>query len=310
MKTRTTVATISMLFLAATLLMVVSPLTTAHTEADPFVTDLIAGQTIDVGDVSVWNDGTHLYVKYATTGDWCLTGTHLHVATTLAEIPQTKKGNPIPGHFKYNMSHGPCTTEYTYAIDLDGWGPTTELYVAAHAGVCGPGEEPVFAQGLLSTVTLHAWTEAWDVGTVTAAVVGENLVVTFETTDGWLLLDTHLYVDATAPPTWPPAYADFPYKHEGLGEVTSDTYLVPLSSLGLECNGILYISAHTWMVRYMSWGPVYRQGWADENPVFPGGWLKYFTVTVPCKLVCETAWGDGLDFPGKNWAMYFMYTVQ
>ena len=24
----------------------------------------------------------------------------------------------------------------------------------------------------------------------------------------------------------------------------------------------------------------------------------------------ETAWGDGLDFPGNNWATYFNYTVQ
>lgn len=29
-----------------------------------------------------------------------------------------------------------------------------------------------------------------------------------------------------------------------------------------------------------------------------------------CEPEIETAWGDGLDFPGKNWATYFTYTVQ
>jgi len=33
-------------------------------------------------------------------------------------------------------------------------------------------------------------------------------------------------------------------------------------------------------------------------------------VPLPCECGSETAWGDGLDFPGDNWAMYFNYTVQ
>ena len=37
---------------------------------------------------------------------------------------------------------------------------------------------------------------------------------------------------------------------------------------------------------------------------------------INCECVCETAWGDGtvclgngFDFPGRNWATYFTYTV-
>jgi hypothetical protein len=33
-------------------------------------------------------------------------------------------------------------------------------------------------------------------------------------------------------------------------------------------------------------------------------------IEVPCDAVEETAWADGLPFPGKNWATYIMYTVQ
>ena len=35
----------------------------AHTENDPFVTALIAGQHENVGEVEVWDDGDNLYVK-------------------------------------------------------------------------------------------------------------------------------------------------------------------------------------------------------------------------------------------------------
>ena len=102
----------------------------AHMESDPFVTDLIAGggneaSQMDVGDVLVWNDASNLYVRYVTTGgDWCITETHLAVATTIEEIPTTKKGNPIPGQFYYSSEYGlyPCEQDPDpYVIPLDGW---------------------------------------------------------------------------------------------------------------------------------------------------------------------------------------------
>jgi hypothetical protein len=110
----------------------------AHTEGDPFVTDLIAGggnpaSAIDVGDVIVWNDADYLYVKYVITEpDWCLIETHLHVDTSWQTIPQ-KNGNPIPGHFDYSMEHE-CVTEYTYEIPQT-WVDGDTLYIAAHAVV-------------------------------------------------------------------------------------------------------------------------------------------------------------------------------
>ena len=303
-----TVATMTMLFLVGMLAMAYSPVATAHTEADPFVTDLIAAQTIDAGDVSVWNDGTHLYVRFETTGDWAMRSTHLHVATALEGIPQTKKDSPKPGQFDYMTPHDPPVMEFTYMIELGGWVPDTELYIAAHAVVCGPGEEPMFAQGLLTTVPLYTWPDAINVGTVTVAIVGENLVVTLETIDGWLMLDTHLYLNPTTPPTWPPPWVAFPYKHEGLGGVTTDQYVISLPSLGVGCDDTLYISTHANLVK----DGLTRHGWGEQNPLepYPVGWKKYFSVTISCELVCETAWGNGQRFNRKNWAMYFTYTVQ
>jgi hypothetical protein len=114
----------------------------AHTADDPFVTDLIAGggnpkSAIDVGDVLVWNDCNYLYVQYVITDpNWCITETHLAVATSPDDIPQTKKGNPIPGQFEY-YDVNDCITEYTYKIGLadNGWTAGTAIVIAAHAVV-------------------------------------------------------------------------------------------------------------------------------------------------------------------------------
>jgi len=114
---------------------------TKHTEGNPFSTPLIAGggnpvSAITVGEVLIWNDGTTLYVKYIITDpDWCLTETHLHVATAVEEIPQ-KNGNPIPGKFEENDKHD-CVieVEYVYSLSEKEWVFEDTLYIAAHAKV-------------------------------------------------------------------------------------------------------------------------------------------------------------------------------
>jgi hypothetical protein len=111
--------------------------------------DLIAGQQTDVGDVVVWQAGDYLYVKYVLSeGDCALTKTHLAVADSPEDIPQTK-GNPIPGQFAYEMEHNPPVTEYTYTIDLASWPEGTVLYIAAHAVVtCScSGEQTAWGAG-------------------------------------------------------------------------------------------------------------------------------------------------------------------
>ncbi len=110
--------------------------------------DLVAGQNKDVGDVIVWGDGQTLYVKYTVSAEGCfLTETHLAIADSLDKIPQTKKGNPIPGQFPYKMVHNPPVAEYTYTVDATQWSADAKLYIAAHAVVVCPGcgEETAWA---------------------------------------------------------------------------------------------------------------------------------------------------------------------
>jgi hypothetical protein len=114
-----------------------------HTVDDPFIADLIAGggnatSAIKVGDMKVWNDETAVYVKYeVTAAGWCITETHLEVATSLAGIPQ-KNGNPVPGQFSNNSVNGVssgCVTEHTETTALNHWTPGTNLFIAAHAKI-------------------------------------------------------------------------------------------------------------------------------------------------------------------------------
>ena len=107
------------------------------------VSDLVAGggnpksAIDDVGDVSVWNDGTTLYVEYETIGDWVILETHLAVENDLVNIPQTKNNNPKVGHFEYKKEFDPGVNNYAIEIDLweKGFEVNDDLYIAAHAVV-------------------------------------------------------------------------------------------------------------------------------------------------------------------------------
>jgi hypothetical protein len=94
------------------------------------------GVSTNIGEVSVWNDLTYLYVTYKISAPgWRMTKTHLHVATSLDDIPQTNKGNPVLGRFHYKgLFENGSGVEYMYKISLAGFNGSP-LYIAAHASV-------------------------------------------------------------------------------------------------------------------------------------------------------------------------------
>jgi hypothetical protein len=49
-----------------------------------------------------------------------------------------------------------------------------------------------------------------------------------------------------------------------------------------------------------------------ENVDWPEGYELFIAAhaVVTSSQGTETAWGDGFDFPGNNWATYFNYTIQ
>lgn len=86
---------------------------------------LFAGKTIDAGTVTIINDADSIYVTYSTANGFYLTAAHLYVGATEV-IPVNKAGNPIPGHFPYNVVLNK-QTEYTVAVPIS----------ALPMGVCG-----------------------------------------------------------------------------------------------------------------------------------------------------------------------------
>ncbi len=109
--------------------------------------DLIAGQHIVAGTVTVANTATDLLVTYTTTNGWYIKELHLY-AGDCSLIPVNQKGNPIPGHFPHSNSFsGSSTTTYTYSIPLANLPDC--FCVAAHAVVAKPGAgtETAWGQG-------------------------------------------------------------------------------------------------------------------------------------------------------------------
>ena len=114
---------------------------------EPISVILYAGQHIDVGSVIVANDDTELCIQIETTGAWVMQETHVAIARTVEEIPQTGSGNPKIGQFALSAEHDPAVTAFDHCISLADYGylPGETLYLAVHAVVVleGEGGEPL-----------------------------------------------------------------------------------------------------------------------------------------------------------------------
>lgn len=99
----------------------------------PLSVPLIAGKTIEVGTIETWIEEDMLYVSFIS--QWRLVETHLDITLDPNDFPQTKKGNPKPGHFDFKTTHDSGTYEYTYMISMDFPDESEMLFFAAHAAV-------------------------------------------------------------------------------------------------------------------------------------------------------------------------------
>ncbi|MGD9365868.1 MAG: Calx-beta domain-containing protein [Desulfobacteraceae bacterium] len=118
------------------------------------------------------------------------------------------------------------------------------------------------------------------VGTVVVENDEQYLYVTYQTDGNWLITETHLDV-ATRP--------------EDLKQ-TSKGNAVP--------GRFAYQSQHDPGVALVTH--------TIDLAAWPSGTQLYLAAhsVVVSDFGSETAWGEGIDFPGKNWAMYFSHLVQ
>jgi hypothetical protein len=102
----------------------------------PLESAFLAGQSINVGTVTVWNDETNVYVAYTVTGNYKLNKTHLFVGGC-TDIPVNNAGNPRIGLYPYQTTHGTTgVSQYVYTIPRSTI-PGGCLCVSAHAEVGG-----------------------------------------------------------------------------------------------------------------------------------------------------------------------------
>jgi hypothetical protein len=325
----------------------------AHTADDPFVTDLTAGggnikSAKDVGDVQVWNDGENLYVKYVVTDtDWCLTETHLEVATELGEIPQVN-GNPPPGQFTYEGEHD-CVAEVEYKIPLS-WGPDTELLIAAH-GVVQTGGMNGAGATLPDQVTISTAFPGLGYGapsyfdvTVSGGTMLDGMY------DGYCVDadrgrpedGTLANVYSSYEPLPPGVPIEYPENLDLVNWIINQGFVGQPSG----CDGNYTYGDVQWAIWQLvednppadhsslgDWSlcraqEILNAAYANGEGFVPGcgevmgiildpvEWRQpvIIWVDVPC-AEDETVWGGDyfgtpLEFPGDNWAIYFGYTVQ
>ncbi len=104
---------------------------------------IYAGQTHDIGDLNVSDDGINLTVQYHTEGGVVMGLAHLYVGTEADFLNYVnKKGTPVPGHFPYTMDSDPYTNNFTFTIPLsEVLTDNGTVIIAAHAESYLPCED-------------------------------------------------------------------------------------------------------------------------------------------------------------------------
>jgi hypothetical protein len=101
---------------------------------------LFAGQTIDAGTVCVDVNDNQVCITYTTIDGWELTEAHLWMGETKSDMPSTRKGNPVVGHFPNYSGDITGATTHTFYIPIDSLGGepyicNKNFHVAAHAAL-------------------------------------------------------------------------------------------------------------------------------------------------------------------------------
>jgi hypothetical protein len=150
-------------------------------------------------------------------------------------------------------------------------------------------------------------------GTVCVDVFDGNLYVTYVTTGGWELVETHAYVGlvGTIPVNGAgnPAPGQFPNKSGPLPDGTTFfEFVTPLEDLNFECpsDDVIYaLAAHAALQKVVDGTVVQTEtGWSTGPRIkLKGNWATYSTFTLTCDCggggsgdpdpTCETAYAMG-----------------
>ena len=95
----------------------------------PLTVNLMAGQNIDIGSVTISNTMDSLYITISSEGSWWLKSASVYVGA-LSGMPQTPTGNPKVGQFPYKKTLNPSKQLVKFAISSANLSPC--FIVAVH----------------------------------------------------------------------------------------------------------------------------------------------------------------------------------
>lgn len=243
--------------------------------------DLLAGQTIDAGDVcfEVIEDNKTLAVTYTTDGDWELTEAHLWVGEDQDGYPMSKKGNPKIGNFPHNSGNITGTVTHSFYVplgsvqwffdmdDLDAHcDEARTVYAMAHAAV-----QLVDGSGtVLQTET--GWSDGE--GAVEKGSWATRTAIT-------------LSVTCDGPPPPPPTLGQETALMLGNIELNDETDAVCLQADGSDAFGA---SRWGWQEGPLSAGSYVRDIWAaaGQNDLSKGTLVGYVDIVVSSGNVTVT----------------------
>jgi len=150
-------------------------------------------------------------------------------------------------------------------------------------------------QVLYAGQNINAGTVTYDDVDTNNDFVDDALKITFQTTNGWELVETHFYVGATLTDlpvnkSGNPQPGQFPLKSGPMAGQTTYTLLVSFSDLGFVCPNTktedYFVAAHASLRKLSSLGGYqYESGWGDGlRLVQRGSWAMYNMIFITCDL--------------------------
>jgi hypothetical protein len=309
-------------------------------------TTLYASKDIAVGTAVCTGDEDEITIELNLDDPWSMFQAHIHVATDVTDVPQTKKGNPIPGQFMISVPYDPPVAGDAFSIntdDIENYADGDTLIIAVHLIVGRP---------------LDCCTETvWQIGDVELINLGTGWLENYADEFNWadpadpitkgpgLVADQPTYIDPFMVGT--NDESEFPYNSNKDRNYATDFDVQWEGSLPF--GGLLTVSWSPGQsaqekkvvsgegissTEFTATGtPQPGMGWFfDTYPLVEhfvnveqlgtgvhtinfqhtkgdGTFWDWIKLERPCTQM-ETAWADGEDFDGKNWATYISCTAE
>lgn len=307
-------------------------------------TNLYAGQNILVGNVSVLVKGDSYEITYNITNNgYCLTSTHLSVVETPSDFPNAK-GNAIPGQFEYKMSHN-CVSSYTYVVptsqgsyiaahavvtckssgtieNLDAILPATVNFCITTGREIDNAPSYLYLEISEGSLTGNYWAwcadESKSINSTNGPICYEqfNVYSLHDDLSGiisqpdnidnalWLINHTDELLNS----------GDYLY-----GNIQWVLWKLLNNQECNSCNANLKLPSGDITIKGMELYNMAIKKGEGYNPACGENTIvilddgEHQPIIIPYPVPCipgdceETAWGDGCDFPGKNWSTYFHY---